>query len=92
MPLRENGACPRRALYQRLRVARLRGRRLYPGPIHSLFRSGMDNVAFRNQDGSVAMVLINRNNTAKTVCIAYGGETFSDTVPAGSAMTFCWQG
>lgn len=52
----------------------------------------MDNVAFRNQDGSVAMVLINRNNTATTVCIAYGGETFPETMPAGSAMTFCWQG
>lgn len=53
---------------------------------------GMDNVVFRNPDGTVAMVLINKNNTAKTVCIAYGEATFSASVPAQATMTFCWQG
>lgn len=53
---------------------------------------GMDNVVFRNPDGTVAMVLINKNNTAKTVCVAYGEATFSAAVPAQATVTFCWQG
>lgn len=66
-----------------------------PGAVRLMSDSkieGMDNVVFRNPDGTVAMVLINKNNTAKTVCIAYGEATFSASVPAQATMTFCWQG
>ncbi len=66
-----------------------------PGAVRLMSDStinGMNNAVFRNPDGTVAMVLINNNNTEKTVCVAYGEETFSATVPAQATMTFCWQG
>jgi beta-glucosidase len=51
---------------------------------------GVDNVTFRNPDGSY--VLIVSNESARAIKVRNGSESFSYALPAGSVATFRWPG
>ena len=48
------------------------------------------DVAFRNPDGSTALVVHNENDDPRTFAVAVGGESFEYTLPGGALATFTW--
>jgi glucosylceramidase len=47
--------------------------------------------AFRNPDGSTALVVHNENDDPRTFAVAVGDESFEYTLPGGAIGTFVWQ-
>jgi glucosylceramidase len=52
----------------------------------------VNNVAFKNPDGSIALVAENTGTSAQTFQVSYGGSSFGYTLPAGAMATFTWPG
>lgn len=52
--------------------------------------NGVHQVAFRNKDGSFALIALNQSATAQPVTVAEGGESFTYSLPAGAVATFTW--
>lgn len=52
----------------------------------------VETVAFENVDGSFALVLANRNQSARSVKVNWRGESFDYEVPRRCMMTFRWGG
>ncbi|MCD2518380.1 glycosyl hydrolase [Massilia sp. G4R7] len=52
----------------------------------------LSNVAFRNRDGSLALVVANGAQAAQTFSVRLGGQSFRYTLPAQSVATFAWAG
>jgi glucosylceramidase len=50
----------------------------------------LTDVAFRNPDGSTALVVHNENDDPRSFAVAVGGEEFTYTLPGGSLATFTW--
>jgi glucosylceramidase len=50
------------------------------------------NVAWRNPDGSKALIAYNKTATDQVIRVNWGTQTFSYTVPPRTAATFTWQG
>ena len=48
------------------------------------------DVAFRNPDGSTALVVHNENDAPRTFAVAQGGHAFEYTLPGGALATFTW--
>lgn len=48
------------------------------------------DVAFRNPDGSTALVVHNENDDPRSFAVAVGDRTFEYTLPGGSLATFTW--
>jgi glucosylceramidase len=48
------------------------------------------DVAFRNPDGSTALVVHNENDDPRTFAVAAGDRTFEYTLPGGAVATFTW--
>jgi glucosylceramidase len=48
------------------------------------------DVAFRNLDGSTALVVHNENDDPRTFAVAVGGRSFDYTLPGGALATFTW--
>jgi glucosylceramidase len=48
------------------------------------------DVAFRNPDGSTALVVHNENDAARSFAVSVGGRSFEYTLPGGSLATFTW--
>ncbi len=48
------------------------------------------DVAFRNPDGSTALVVHNENDDPRTFAVAVGGRSFDYTLPGGALATFSW--
>ena len=46
--------------------------------------------AFRNPDGSTALVAFNASATSQSVAVGVGEQAFSATLPAGALATFAW--
>jgi glucosylceramidase len=53
---------------------------------------GIANVAFRNPDGSMALVVANGGTQARALSVRVGGRGFGYTLPASSVASFTWQG
>ena len=52
---------------------------------------GIDNVAFQNAtDGSVVLVMVNSNTTARRISVMQDETRFHYTLPAQSVATFVW--
>ncbi|HEY4762849.1 MAG TPA: carbohydrate-binding protein [Candidatus Sulfotelmatobacter sp.] len=57
------------------------------------FGSGsVEDVAFKNPDGSIAVVVLNSASNANTFSINWRGQNVVSTLPAGAVATFTWQG
>jgi len=52
--------------------------------------AGIDNVAFRNPDGSLVLMAYNNAATAQTFAVAWRGRLFRYTLPASATVTFTW--
>jgi glucosylceramidase len=48
------------------------------------------DVAFKNPDGSAALVVHNENDAARSFAVSAGGRSFEYTLPGGSLATFTW--
>jgi glucosylceramidase len=48
------------------------------------------DVAFRNPDGSTALVVHNQNDDPRSFAVAVGDRTFEYTLPGGALATFTW--
>ncbi|GAA2390015.1 RICIN domain-containing protein [Dactylosporangium salmoneum] len=54
-------------------------------------QGGIENVAFRNPDGSIVLVAVNSGG-AQNFQVSYGGSSFGYNLPAGAMATFTWPG
>ncbi|NBI27767.1 carbohydrate-binding protein [Chengkuizengella marina] len=52
----------------------------------------IQNVAFKNPDGSKVLVTLNPASEQKTFKVNWGSQSFTYTLPAGAAATFKWSG
>ncbi|TDO54850.1 glucosylceramidase [Kribbella sp. VKM Ac-2527] len=48
------------------------------------------SAAFRNPDGSTALLVHNENDDPRSFAVAIGGRSFEYTLPGGSIATFVW--
>ena len=48
------------------------------------------DAAFRNRDGSTALVVHNENDEPRRFAVAQGGRSFEYTLPGGALATFTW--
>jgi glucosylceramidase len=48
------------------------------------------DVAFRNPDGSTALIVHNENDDPRSFAVAVGDKRFSYTLPGGALATFTW--
>lgn len=53
---------------------------------------GIENVAFRNPDGSKVLIALNNGSSASTFKIVWNGQAFTTNLPAGAAATYKWSG
>jgi glucosylceramidase len=51
----------------------------------------LDNVAFRNDDGSSVLIVLNSDTTARAFAVRDRDRTFNYTLPAGAVVTFRWR-
>jgi glucosylceramidase len=60
--------------------------------IASTANSTVRNVAWRNPDGSKALIAYNESSSAQTLRVDWGDENFSYALPGGASATFTWSG
>lgn len=53
---------------------------------------GIENVAFRNPDGSRVLIALNNSSAAQTFKVVWSGQSFLYTLPAGAVATYKWDG
>ena len=66
-----------------------------PGAVRidsNTYSGGIENVAFKNPDGSKVLVAINAGGSSSTFKVRWGGQSFSYTLPAGAVASFKWAG
>ena len=51
-------------------------------------RGGLESVAFKNPDGSKALLVVNTANLARNFAVEWGTRSFTYTLPAGAVVTF----
>lgn len=56
------------------------------------FSGGIENVAFKNPDGSKVLVAVNNGSSQTTFKVRWGSQAFSYTLPAGGVGSFVWSG
>jgi glucosylceramidase len=57
----------------------------------NLESSDLPNIAFRNPDGSISLVVLNDNaSSPETFSVGSDGQSFGYTLPASSIATFTW--
>jgi glucosylceramidase len=60
--------------------------------IHSTANSTVQNIAWRNPDGSKALIAHNGGTSAQSVRVNWGSQSFTYTLPARTSATFTWSG
>ncbi|MFG2333446.1 ricin-type beta-trefoil lectin domain protein [Streptomyces sp. NPDC048604] len=60
--------------------------------IASTANSTVQNVAWRNRDGSKALIAHNGGGSAQSVRVDWGGQSFAYSLPARTTATFTWSG
>nr|WP_229698088.1 ricin-type beta-trefoil lectin domain protein [Wenjunlia tyrosinilytica] len=60
--------------------------------IASTANSSVPNVAWRNPDGSKALIAYNDTASSQTVRVNWGGQSFSYSLPTKTSATFTWNG
>ena len=60
--------------------------------IASTDSSAVRNVAWRNPDGSKALVAYNTTGSSQTVTVNWGNQSFQYALPARTSATFTWPG
>jgi glucosylceramidase len=52
----------------------------------------IETVAFKNPDGTKVLIALNDGDSARSLSVQWGGETFCYTLAAGAVATFTWRG
>lgn len=52
--------------------------------------SDIDNVAFRNGDGTFVVLAFNKSSSSRFVKVRHGGKQFGYNIPGGALVTFKW--
>jgi glucosylceramidase len=52
--------------------------------------NSIEDVAFRNADGSIALIALNNAATSQTIAVKSADSSFTYTLPAGALVTFSW--
>ncbi len=60
--------------------------------IESTANGTVQNVAWRNTDGSKALIAHNRGTGAQSVRVVWGGQSFTYSLPGRTTATFTWSG
>ncbi|GAA0397212.1 ricin-type beta-trefoil lectin domain protein [Microbispora corallina] len=60
--------------------------------IDSTANSAVKNVAWKNPDGSKALIAYNTTGGTQSVKVAWGGQSFTYSLPARTSATFTWSG
>jgi glucosylceramidase len=60
--------------------------------IASTANTAVPNVAWRNPDGSKALIAYNDSGTTQSVKVGWGDESFVYSLPAHTSATFTWNG
>jgi glucosylceramidase len=60
--------------------------------IDSSANGTVPNVAFKNADGSKALIAYNTSGSAQTVKVNWGGQSFVYSLPTKTSATFTWGG
>jgi len=60
--------------------------------IDSTANSTVPNVAFKNADGSKALIAYNTSGSTQTVKVNWGGQSFTYSLPTKTSATFTWSG
>ncbi|HEX8530957.1 MAG TPA: glycoside hydrolase family 30 beta sandwich domain-containing protein, partial [Cytophagales bacterium] len=66
-----------------------------PGAVRiasNTFSGGIENVAFKNPDGTKVLIALNNGTSSSTFKVKWGGQSFPYTLPAGAVATFKWAG
>ncbi|PUZ29575.1 glucan endo-1,6-beta-glucosidase [Chitinophaga parva] len=65
-----------------------------PGAVRiaSNVAGNIQNVAFKNADGSKVLVALNSGSSTQNFKVKWGAESFTYTLAAGAAVTFKWSG
>jgi glucosylceramidase len=64
-----------------------------PGAVRidsNTFMNDLEDVAFKNPDGSKVLIVSNRTAAAKTFKVAWGSNSFTYSIPGEAALTFTW--
>ncbi|GEM46408.1 carbohydrate-binding protein [Deinococcus cellulosilyticus] len=59
---------------------------------YNIASSNLQSVAFRNPDGSKALIVLNNSSDSLTFKIKENGDSFYTTLPAGAVATYTWTG
>ena len=51
---------------------------------------GIENVAFRNPDGSKVLIALNNSSSSNNFKVSWNGQSFNYPLPAGALVTFKW--
>jgi glucosylceramidase len=57
---------------------------------NSFGQGDVEDVAFRNPDGSLALIVFNGRAAPATFKVRWAGQAFLYTLPAGAAATYTW--
>jgi glucosylceramidase len=57
----------------------------------SFGRNGLETVAFQNNDGSLALLVLNNRADAASFSVRWRGRAFAATLPAGALGTYSWR-
>ena len=60
--------------------------------LNSFGAGNLEDVAFKNTDGSKVLVTYNGGSSSKNIQVEWNNEAFSYTLAAGAAATFKWSG
>jgi glucosylceramidase len=66
-----------------------------PGAVRissNTFSGGIQNVAFKNSDGSKVLIALNTAGSTQTFKVKWGGESFTYSLAAGAVASFTWTG
>jgi len=59
---------------------------------NTLGSGSIENVAFRNPDGSLVLVALNSGDEEEAFAIRHAGRLLETSLPGGTAATYVWQG
>jgi glucosylceramidase len=57
----------------------------------SSYAGDIETVAFRNPDGSIALITLNAATASRTFKVRSAGQSYTYTLPAGAVATFTWR-
>jgi glucosylceramidase len=60
--------------------------------IDSSANATVPNVAFRNSDGSKALIAYNTSGSTQSIRVNWGGQSFTYSLPTKTSATFTWSG